>query len=43
LRESGAIKVQLIVRRDNDAALESYRAAGYERSVVEVLSRWIEE
>lgn len=43
LRDSGANKVQLMVRSDNDAALEFYRAARYERGDVEVLSRWIEE
>ncbi|MGB8195766.1 MAG: GNAT family acetyltransferase [Acidimicrobiales bacterium] len=43
LRESGAIKVQLMVRSENDAAMEFYRAAGYERGEVEVLSRWIEK
>ncbi|MGD0852660.1 MAG: GNAT family acetyltransferase [Acidimicrobiales bacterium] len=43
LREHGAVKVQLMVRNENEPVLEFYAAAGYERSDVQVLSRWIRD
>ena len=42
LRGKGAIKVQLMVRSENDAALEFYDRVGYETNDVKVLSRWLE-
>ena len=42
LRGKGAVKVQLMVRSDNDAALEFYNHVGYETNDVKVLSRWLE-
>jgi ribosomal protein S18 acetylase RimI-like enzyme len=42
LRRKGAVKVQLMVRRDNDWALEFYDRLGYETNDVKVLSRWLE-
>lgn len=41
LRDRGAVKVQLMVRDDNASVLSFYEAAGYERSGVRVLSRWL--
>jgi ribosomal protein S18 acetylase RimI-like enzyme len=42
LRRKGAVKVQLMVRRDNDCPLEFYDRLGYETNDVKVLSRWLE-
>lgn len=42
LREVGAVKVQLMVRSDNESALHFYGKVGYETSDVNVLSRWLE-
>lgn len=42
LRQIGAVKVQLMVRGDNEAMLDFYDACGYEISEVKVLSRWLE-
>lgn len=35
-------KVQLMIRRDNDAAAAFYERLGYERSDVLVVSRWLD-
>jgi ribosomal protein S18 acetylase RimI-like enzyme len=43
LRERGAVKVQLMVRSDNDAAMAFYDRLGFEGNDVKVLSRWIKE
>jgi ribosomal protein S18 acetylase RimI-like enzyme len=43
LHAIGAIKVQLMVRSDNESALNFYDRVGYEPSDVKVLSRWLEE
>ena len=43
LREQGAVKVQLMVRTENAPVLRFYEAAGYERSDVQVLSRWLRD
>lgn len=43
LRKNGAVKVQLMVRNQNEAALGFYERAGYETNHVNVLSRWLEE
>jgi len=43
LREIGAVKVQLMVRDENAPALNFYKAAGYERNDVQVLSRWLND
>jgi ribosomal protein S18 acetylase RimI-like enzyme len=42
LRTVGAVKVQLMVRNDNESALNFYGRVGYEASDVNVLSRWLE-
>jgi ribosomal protein S18 acetylase RimI-like enzyme len=42
LRTMGAVKVQLMVRNDNESALNFYGRVGYEASDVNVLSRWLE-
>jgi ribosomal protein S18 acetylase RimI-like enzyme len=42
LRKKGAVKVQLMVRSENESALSFYENAGYEASDVRVLSRWLE-
>jgi ribosomal protein S18 acetylase RimI-like enzyme len=42
LRKSGAVKVQLMVRSENEAALGFYDRVGYETSDVKVLSRWLD-
>jgi ribosomal protein S18 acetylase RimI-like enzyme len=42
LREVGAVKVQLMVRSDNESALHFYGKVGYETSDVSVLARWLE-
>lgn len=41
LREKGAVKVQLMVRRENESAMSFYERVGYEPSDVNVLSRWL--
>jgi len=41
LRESGAVKVQLMVRSENVSAMNFYERAGYEPSEVTVLARWL--
>jgi ribosomal protein S18 acetylase RimI-like enzyme len=43
LHDNGAVKVQLMVRTENAPVLEFYEAAGYERSDVHVLSRWLRD
>jgi len=43
LRETGAVKVQLMVRNENAPVLAFYEVAGYERSDVQVLSRWLRD
>jgi ribosomal protein S18 acetylase RimI-like enzyme len=43
LRERGAVKVQLMVRTENAPMLGFYQATGYERSDVQVLSRWLRD
>jgi ribosomal protein S18 acetylase RimI-like enzyme len=40
-RQTGAVKVQLMVRNENESALRFYRRVGYETSDVNVLSRWL--
>jgi ribosomal protein S18 acetylase RimI-like enzyme len=42
LRTRGAVKVQLMVRSENESALEFYGRVGYESNDVQVLSRWLE-
>jgi ribosomal protein S18 acetylase RimI-like enzyme len=42
LRAIGAVKVQLMVRSDNESARHFYDKFGYETSDVNVLSRWLE-
>lgn len=42
LRTRGVVKVQLMVRSENDSALKFYNRLGYETSDVRVLSRWLE-
>jgi ribosomal protein S18 acetylase RimI-like enzyme len=42
LRTRGAVKVQLMVRSDNESSLDFYRRVGYESNDVTVLSRWLE-
>jgi ribosomal protein S18 acetylase RimI-like enzyme len=42
LRKMGAVKVQLMVRNENDSARNFYGSIGYETSEVKVLSRWLE-
>lgn len=41
LRKMGAIKVQLMVRSENESVLDFYDNVGYEISNVKVLSRWL--
>jgi ribosomal protein S18 acetylase RimI-like enzyme len=41
LRQTGAVKVQLMVRNENESALKFFRRVGYETSDVNVLSRWL--
>jgi ribosomal protein S18 acetylase RimI-like enzyme len=41
LRTKGAVKVQLMVRRENESALGFYQQIDYEESAVVVLSRWL--
>ena len=41
LRESGVVRVQLMVRDENAPMLGFYAAAGCERNHVQVLSRWL--
>jgi ribosomal protein S18 acetylase RimI-like enzyme len=41
LRDAGAVKAQLMVRRDNESAMGFYGKVGYETSDVTVLSRWL--
>jgi ribosomal protein S18 acetylase RimI-like enzyme len=41
LRRMGAVKVQLMVRSDNESVLGFYDHIGYETSDVKVLSRWL--
>jgi ribosomal protein S18 acetylase RimI-like enzyme len=42
LRDAGAVKVQLMVRHTNTAALGFYERLGYEDADVTVLARWLE-
>lgn len=42
LRERGAPKIQLMVREDNEAALEFYQALGLERQKVVTLGRFLD-
>jgi ribosomal protein S18 acetylase RimI-like enzyme len=42
LRENGAVKVQLMVRSENESVLNFYDNVGYETSEVKVLSRWLD-
>jgi ribosomal protein S18 acetylase RimI-like enzyme len=41
LRAAGAVKVQLMVRDDNPAALAFYERLGYEDARTTVLARWL--
>jgi len=41
LRAKGAAKVQLMVRKENEGALDFYQRIAYEESPVVVLSRWL--
>jgi ribosomal protein S18 acetylase RimI-like enzyme len=43
LYKMGAVKVQLMVRNENDSARIFYDRVGYETSDVKVLSRWLED
>ena len=43
LRTMGAVKIQLMVRSENESALNFYGRVGYETSDVRVLSRWLED
>jgi len=43
LRKNGAVKVQLMVRSENDSVLNFYGSVGYESNDVKVLSRWLED
>jgi ribosomal protein S18 acetylase RimI-like enzyme len=43
LRDRGAPKLQLMVREDNAAALDFYKALGLERQKVAVLGRFLRE
>lgn len=43
LRDAGVPKVQLMVRRDNDAAATFYERLEYERADVEVFARWLDD
>ncbi len=42
LRKMGAVKVQLMVRSENEMVLNFYGRVGYETSDVKVLQRWLE-
>jgi ribosomal protein S18 acetylase RimI-like enzyme len=42
LRKMGAVKVQLMVRSENETALDFYGSVSYGTSDVKVLSRWLE-
>jgi ribosomal protein S18 acetylase RimI-like enzyme len=41
LHDAGAVKVQLMVRHDNEVALGFYERLGYADDDVDVLSRWL--
>ena len=41
LRGMGAIKLQLMVRSENESVLDFYERIGYETSDVRVVSRWL--
>jgi ribosomal protein S18 acetylase RimI-like enzyme len=41
LRHRGAVKIQLMVRSENQATRQFYEQAGYEKSDVTVLARWL--
>jgi ribosomal protein S18 acetylase RimI-like enzyme len=41
LRARGAVKLNLMVRDDNTAALDFYRQLGYDDAEVSVLARWL--
>lgn len=41
LRTKGAAKIQLMVRRENDAAVSFYERVSYKEEPVVVLSRWL--
>jgi ribosomal protein S18 acetylase RimI-like enzyme len=43
LRRKGAVKVQLMVRNENESAFNFYERIGYETNDVKVLSRWLQE
>jgi ribosomal protein S18 acetylase RimI-like enzyme len=43
LRTIGAVKVQLMVRNENESALDFYEGLGFQTSDVRVLSRWLSE
>jgi ribosomal protein S18 acetylase RimI-like enzyme len=43
LRKLGGVKVQLMVRIENESALRFYERLSYETSDVRVLSKWIED
>ena len=42
LRKMGAVKVQLMIRSENESVLNFYGSVGYGTSDVKVLSRWLE-
>jgi ribosomal protein S18 acetylase RimI-like enzyme len=42
LRQRGAVKVQLMVRSENESALDFYDRLDYEGNDVKVLSRWLD-
>ena len=41
LRQRGAVKIQLTVRRENESVARFYEVAGYEESDVIVMSKWL--
>ena len=41
LRRMGAVKLQLMVRSENESVLDFYERIGYETSDVRVVSRWL--
>jgi ribosomal protein S18 acetylase RimI-like enzyme len=43
LRERGVVKVNLMVRRDNDAARGFYERLGYRDAETTVLARWLRD
>ena len=43
LRERGAVKVNLMVRNDNAAALGFYERLGYRDAQTTVLARWLDD